>query len=66
MTTIATGYWSSQDLVDRFKISKRTLGRWMALEHNPFPRPTIEQKGVNNLWAIEDVVVWENSMSKAA
>jgi hypothetical protein len=59
-------YWTIEDLTKRYRKSKRTITRWIALPENPFPRAYIEQKGVSNLWKIEEVLAWENSFAKAA
>jgi predicted DNA-binding transcriptional regulator AlpA len=64
MTT--SPYWNIDDLTARFKCSKRTLYRWMALELNPMPKPKIEQIGVSSLWLIDDIIQWEDRMSDAA
>ncbi len=60
----SSGYWDTKDMCDRFKVSDRTLFRWMRLNENPLPKPKIEQRGVSRLWSIDDVVEWENGMSK--
>ena len=61
-----SGYWNTKDIMTRFKISKMTIWRWMNREENPLPKPRINQKGSSSLWAIEDVIEWEESMSRAA
>jgi predicted DNA-binding transcriptional regulator AlpA len=65
-TRPVSGYWNTNDIMKRFKISKMTIWRWMNREKNPLPKPRINQKGASSLWAIEDVVEWEESMSRAA
>lgn len=65
MNGMATGYWTSNDITSRYKISKRTLSRWMNLGENPFPRPRIACSGASNRWAIDDVVAWENGTYSA-
>lgn len=63
---IVTGYWSTNDLMERFKISKTTLWRWMNRENNPLPKPRLNCNGSQSKWAIDDVVAWENSMGQDA
>ena len=58
----AKAYWRITDLTERFQCSKRTIYRWTALPENPLPKPRIEQRGISCLWAVEDVLAWEDSM----
>ena len=59
------GYWNTKDICARFRWSSTTLYRRQRLKHNPFPEPTFYQKGAANLWAIDDVLEWEEK-EKAA
>lgn len=56
---IITGYWTTKQLCQRFKISRRTIIRWMTRTDKPFPQPRMRGVGNNNRWAIEDVIAWE-------
>lgn len=55
-----SGYWTTANLLERFKISRATLYRWMDADSNPFPRPQLLAAGSQNRWAIEDVTDWED------
>lgn len=58
-------YLNTNHILERFHISKMTLWRKMQKENNPFPKPRIGQqgKGCQRLWAIEDVMDWEQKES---
>lgn len=58
------GYWKTKTLCERYQISARTLSRWQKREHNPFPSPRIQEKGSQDLYAIDDVLAWEESAHK--
>jgi len=60
-----SGYWTTKDLTERYKISKMTLWRWMTRRSNPFPEPKIKGHGSQNRWAIEVVEDWENNQEVA-
>lgn len=53
------GYLSSRDLCKRYRCSTRTLDRWMKRDEHPLPKPRIHQSGAPNLWAIDDIEVFE-------
>lgn len=53
------GFFSTLELTARYKISSRTLGRWMKRERNPFPRPSRPGFGNPSLWSREVVDGWE-------
>jgi len=57
-----SGYYTSTDLTERFKITKMTLSRWIKRENNPLPKPRLCGAGSSNRWAIEDIEEWENKM----
>lgn len=59
-------YLNTDHILDRFHFSKMTLWRKMQKPDNPFPRPRIGQqgKGCPRLWAIEDVLAWEERESR--
>lgn len=52
-----SGYWDIRDLCVRFRKAKRTIYRWMT--EKEFPRPHLADDGIDNLWAIEHVLAWE-------
>jgi len=58
-------YLNTNHILERFHMSKSTLHRKMQKEINPFPKPRIGQqgKGCPRLWAIEDVLDWEQKES---
>lgn len=60
------GYYSTKDLTARFRCSSRTIHRWMKRENNPFPNPRITGSGSQNLWAIDDVEIWEKEIQENA
>jgi predicted DNA-binding transcriptional regulator AlpA len=57
--SIAVAYHSTKDLCTRFRCSSRTLFRRMKRSDNPFPKPCIRHQGSENLWAAEEIAVWE-------
>lgn len=61
--TIISGYWTTKDLMDRYKVSRMTLNRWMNRKINPLPKPVFYASGSQNRWSIDAVAEWENSMS---
>jgi len=61
---IISGYWTTKDLMERYKVSRMTLNRWMNREINPLPKPVFWAIGSQNRWSIDAVTDWENSMSK--
>ena len=52
-------FFRVEDLANRYSCTKRSVYRWMKLKTNPFPSPKINREGVSPLWAIEDVLAWE-------
>jgi len=54
-------YIETSSILEKFKITRQTLWRWMKHEVNPFPSPRIGQDNKNqrNKWALEDVLQWE-------
>lgn len=56
----ASGYWTTTDLMERYKVSKRTLTRWMERKDNPLPAPRFKANGSKNRWSIDSLVEWEN------
>lgn len=52
-------YYSTQDLCERFRCSRRTLFRRMKRAANPFPAPCMKHVGSFNLWDAEEVALWE-------
>ena len=56
---MVSGYYSTNDLCERFRITRRTIYRWMDDEKVPFPQPRMGSQGAKNLWAQEDVHKWE-------
>lgn len=56
-----SGYWTTSDLMKRFKVSQMTLWRWMRREENPLPAPKFTGKGSQNRWPIEVIINWEDS-----
>jgi|TARA_R110001606_G_scaffold8453_3_gene37205 hypothetical protein len=65
--TVSKGYWGTSTILKRFDIkAKTTLWRWMKRDHNPFPKPDIEQNGAENLWKIESVLAFEKKLLSAS
>ncbi|HIM21305.1 MAG TPA: hypothetical protein EYM28_11980 [Rhodospirillales bacterium] len=60
------GYWSTKDLCERFRCCSRTLHRWQKRDNNPFPRPRFAHCGSSNLWAVDDVIAWEEKVAGQA
>ncbi|NQZ54153.1 MAG: hypothetical protein HRT93_07880 [Piscirickettsiaceae bacterium] len=54
-----TGFFTSKELGERYKISSRTLNRWQNRSSHPFPKPTIPATGSLNRWSYETVEEWE-------
>ncbi|MGZ5029028.1 MAG: helix-turn-helix transcriptional regulator [Methylobacter sp.] len=60
-----SGYWTTKDLMERYKVSKRTLTRWMDRKENPLPAPKIKATGSQNRWSIDALIEWENGDNMA-
>lgn len=55
-----TGYWSTQQVCKYFGgITARTLCRWKAREHDPFPHPKHAGLGAKSLYNAQAVVSWD-------
>jgi len=59
---LVSGYYTTDDLADRFKVHKETIKRWCKRKNHPLPKPRLKGAGSANRWAIEDVTEWENTI----
>lgn len=62
MPELPPAYWTTSEITERFRCTKRTIDRWIKREINPFPKAKISHSGTDNLWSIREVEEWENSL----
>ena len=58
-------FFRADDLAARYGCTKRSIYRWMKLAEKPFPAPRINREGITPLWAVADVVGWEEGEGAA-
>jgi len=58
-----SGFFTTEELLSRYKIAARTLNRWQHVKRNKvgelFPKPTLPGDGGYNRWSYEDIESWE-------
>lgn len=59
------GYLTTKDLCKRYRVSRRTLYRWMERKDHPLPAPRIAGKAGLNRWAIDDIENYEEILAAA-
>ena len=55
------GYLTTKEVATHFRRDTRTISRWVKSK-NGFPKPRFQQSGAQNLWAIDDIEAFEESL----